>query len=87
MCVKRTLQRLPPKRYIPTMSWIFLAVVIAQLACIIDMLMHGRTLRLPVAGGSATQINKNESPVAFHFILVGWLALFAFIDFLIWGRS
>lgn len=67
------------------MSPIFIAIVIAQITCVIDMLMRGRTLRLPVAGGAATQTRKSENPVIFYIGVTVWIALFVFIDVLIWG--
>jgi hypothetical protein len=67
------------------MSLIFLAVVIAQTACVIDMLMSGRTLRLPVAGGALSASRKNDTPFLFYFGLITWIALFIFVDILIWG--
>lgn len=67
------------------MSPIFAAVIITQTVCVIDMLMSGRTLRLPVAGGALTASRKSDNPFLFYFGLVIWIALFIFVDILIWG--
>jgi hypothetical protein len=67
------------------MSFIFVAVIIAQTACVIDMLLSGRTLRLPVAGGALTASRKGDRPSLFYFGLILWIALFIFVDMLIWG--
>ena len=66
------------------MSPISVAVIAAQAVCVILMLMRGRTLRLPMAGGALTEIRKSESSVFFYVGITIWIALFTFIDVLIW---
>ncbi|OAN54906.1 hypothetical protein [Sphingobium sp. TCM1] len=67
------------------MNLLFTAVAIAQIAAVAVMLLRGQTIRLPIAGGAATQISRSESSVAFYALVVVWTGLFALLDFLIWA--
>ncbi|MGC4252636.1 MAG: hypothetical protein QM605_14520 [Sphingobium sp.] len=67
------------------MNLLFAAVAIAQIAVVAVMLFRGQTIRMPIAGGAATQISRSESGVAFYALVLVWIALFAFVDFLIWA--
>lgn len=57
-------------------------VVIAQLACVADMVLRGETLPMRLAGG-APRIRKSESVIGFYVLLVIWVILFVGIDLLI----
>ncbi|MBR2269163.1 hypothetical protein [Sphingobium sp.] len=67
------------------MSFSFGIVAIAQIAVVGAMLLRGQTIRMPIAGGAVTQISRTESAVAFYALMIVWIALFAFVDFLIWA--
>lgn len=67
------------------MNLFFVAVAIAQIVIVAGMLLRGQTIRMPIAGGKATQISRSESVVGFYVVVLVWIALFVFVDFLIWA--
>ncbi|OAN57661.1 hypothetical protein [Sphingobium sp. TCM1] len=67
------------------MSLFFAAVATAQIAVLAVMLLRGQTIRMPIAGGKATQISRSESVVGFYALVLIWIVLFAFVDFIIWA--
>jgi hypothetical protein len=67
------------------MNLFFAAVATAQIAVLAVMLLRGQTIRMPIAGGKATQISRSESVVGFYALVLIWIVLFAFVDFLIWA--
>ena len=67
------------------MNLFFAAVAIAQIVVVAAMLLRGQTIRVPIAGGKATQISRSESVLGFYALVLVWVALFTFVDFLIWA--
>ena len=67
------------------MNLFFVAVAIAQIVVVAGMLLRGQTIRMPIAGGKATQISRSESVVGLYVLVLVWIALFVFVDFLIWA--
>lgn len=68
-------------------GFIIAAVIIAQVVCVADMVLRGRTLRMPVAGGALTVISKQESAIGFYALLAVWIVLFVGIDLIIFWPS
>ena len=62
------------------------AILLAQMACIADMLFRGETLRMPIAGGAATQVRRADGAIAFYAVIVVWVVMFAAIDAMIFSR-
>jgi len=52
------------------MDLFFVAVAIAQIVIVAGMLLRGQTIRMPIAGGKATQISRSESVVGFYVLVL-----------------
>ena len=62
------------------------AIILAQVACVLEMLLKGQTLRMPGAGGALTAIRRRDSKLGFYVMLAVWIALFATVDVLVLPR-
>jgi hypothetical protein len=68
--------------------WIMLvAVILAQVGCVLDMCLRGETLRMPVAGGALAQMRRNDSRVGFYAMISIWIFLFVGIDMMVFSLT
>ena len=73
-------------REMTTFEYFTAAIILAQLAGVCDMLVNGRTLPMPVAGGAQT-VRKVDSKIGFYVILITWIAIFVGIDLIVFWPS
>lgn len=70
-----------------TYGFLVTAILLAQLACIAEMLIKRQTLQMPVFGGERSAVRKSDSGIGFYAMLLAWIALFAWIDVIVFRPS